>query len=259
MKLKKIASLALAGVMAVSMLAGCNTVSNGGNSGDDGEGENTAVSGGISAGVGADVKAYVEKVSGEDKANDLFTYVTFQDNAKLSSDLKTVVEFAGVNDVLPDYMLSDQTNGVQQDVWERYLNQIGADDNIWVNNIGSLAVLQKAETLSSKEIPDAVAGDMRVVSGAIGADAVNTLVAEYLVDECGIDDYLYSTNDESTATGSNFNHEYTVSVSTYTKAVNSSMAGVGVNSGALTGIIGGAADPYVTFVAIQVVRTSTHQ
>ena len=38
MKLKKIASLALAGVMAVSMLAGCNTASNGGNNGE-GEGE----------------------------------------------------------------------------------------------------------------------------------------------------------------------------------------------------------------------------
>ena len=39
MKLKKIASLMLAGVMAVSMLAGCNTVSNGGNNGGEGEGE----------------------------------------------------------------------------------------------------------------------------------------------------------------------------------------------------------------------------
>ncbi len=38
MKLKKIASLMLAGVMAVSMLAGCNTASNGGNNGE-GEGE----------------------------------------------------------------------------------------------------------------------------------------------------------------------------------------------------------------------------
>ena len=38
MKLKKIASLMLAGVMAVSMLAGCKTASNGGNNGE-GEGE----------------------------------------------------------------------------------------------------------------------------------------------------------------------------------------------------------------------------
>ena len=38
MKLKKIASLMLAGVMAVSMLAGCNTTSNGGNNGGGGWG-----------------------------------------------------------------------------------------------------------------------------------------------------------------------------------------------------------------------------
>ena len=41
MKLKKIASLALAGVMAVSMLAGCNTASNGGNNNDDGQNQTT--------------------------------------------------------------------------------------------------------------------------------------------------------------------------------------------------------------------------
>ena len=39
MKLKKIASLMLAGVMAVSMLAGCSTNGNGGNGGNGGEGE----------------------------------------------------------------------------------------------------------------------------------------------------------------------------------------------------------------------------
>ena len=39
MKLKKIASLMLAGVMAVSMLAGCQNGSNGGNNGGEGEGD----------------------------------------------------------------------------------------------------------------------------------------------------------------------------------------------------------------------------
>ena len=257
MKLKKLLALAMSGVLAVSMLAGCATTSNNGGNGNNGEEEDPPVSGGVSTAVGANVKAYVEDQSGKDKANDLFTYVSFQDDAELSSDLKAVVEYAGVLDVMPDYILSDQTVGVAEDVWARYLTQIGVTDDMWVNNIGSLAVLQAAETLSSKEIPDAVAGDMRVVSGAIGADAVNQLVAEYLVDTGKIDEYLYSTNDEADSTGSNFNHEYTISVSTYTKAVNSSMAGV--NVGDVLSIQGGAADPYVTFIAIKVVRTSTHQ
>ena len=68
MKLKKIASLMLAGVMAVSMLAGCNTASNGGNN-DRVEGEGTTTSG-YSA-------VMAENVSDAVKDMD---YVTFQDN-----------------------------------------------------------------------------------------------------------------------------------------------------------------------------------
>ena len=256
MKLKKIASLMLAGVMAVSMLAGCSTASNGGNNGNDGEGENTAVSGGISAGVGAKVNDIVKDWDDEDK--DFLNYVRFKDDAQLASDLKTVVEYAGVMDVMPDYLISDQLNDVQDDVAERYYTQIGkTDDDLWIYNIGNQDKLKEAENLGSS-MPSATTGVMKVVSGAIGADAVNTLVAEFLMEK-GINDYLFSTSDEEDSAGSNYNHEYTISVSTYSKAVNSSMAGVGVNNGAFTGIIGGAADPYVTFVAIQVVRTSTHQ
>ena len=70
MKLKKIASLMLAGVMAVSMLAGCNTASNGGNNGGEGEGEGTTTSG-YSA-------VMAENVSDAVKDMD---YVTFQDNS----------------------------------------------------------------------------------------------------------------------------------------------------------------------------------
>ena len=70
MKLKKIASLALAGVIAVSMLAGCNTASNGGNNGGEGEGEGTTTSG-YSA-------VMAENVSDAVKDMD---YVTFQDNS----------------------------------------------------------------------------------------------------------------------------------------------------------------------------------
>ena len=71
MKLKKIASLMLAGVMAVSMLAGCQTGSNGGNNGGEGEGEGTTTSG-YSA-------VMAENVSDAVKDMD---YVTFQDNSE---------------------------------------------------------------------------------------------------------------------------------------------------------------------------------
>ena len=85
MKLKKIASLALAGVMAVSMLAGCNTASNDGNPGE-GEGEGTTTAG-YSAMLG-------EAVS--DAVKDL-DYVTFQDNAEDAAALRKALNNIGEN------------------------------------------------------------------------------------------------------------------------------------------------------------------
>ena len=81
-------------------------------------------------------------------------------------------------------------------------------------------------------------------------------------------DYEYSTRNTSGGNGGNYNHTYTVSVSTYTKAVNSSNVGgviggvdIGwtwIHSDIISGSVG-AANPSVTFVAVLVVRPSTHQ
>ena len=81
MKLKKIASLMLAGVMAVSMLAGCNTVST--DPEQPNQPEDPIVAGGISAGV----ESYTVKKP---------EYVTFADDAQLSENLQYVAEFANV-------------------------------------------------------------------------------------------------------------------------------------------------------------------
>ena len=78
MKLKKIASLALAGIMAVSMLAGCK---DGGNSNSGSSSENTGTATGYSAMFG-------EKVS--DKIKDM-DYVTFQDNSADQTALKNAL------------------------------------------------------------------------------------------------------------------------------------------------------------------------
>ena len=82
MKLKKIASLMLAGVMAVSMLAGCS------NGNDDGgsTGGNTIVTPSTSSIVTA-------LNNGQDADNKV--KVTFSDDATLNSALKKAVEYAG--------------------------------------------------------------------------------------------------------------------------------------------------------------------
>ena len=79
MKLKKIASLMLAGVMAVSMLAGCSTASNGNNNNGEGEGEGTTASG---------YSAMLAKELKDTAAKD---YVTFQDNTDDEAALKAML------------------------------------------------------------------------------------------------------------------------------------------------------------------------
>ena len=93
MKLKKIASLMLAGVMAVSMLAGCNTASNGGNNGEgEGEGEGTTTTG-YSVAFGEKVEKLSSVVKGKD-------YVTFADNANDQAALEDALNNAGALQIL---------------------------------------------------------------------------------------------------------------------------------------------------------------
>ena len=252
MKLKKIASLALAGVMAVSMLAGCNGNTTPNTPTDP-------VEPGV-AGVSAEVKTLVET----ELDKKLPAYVSFADSAELNSDLQSSVEFAGVMDVLPDYVYADQLTTVAGDIENRLYTAVGAT-GVDVNEIGDSDVLEAAENVNSYQIDDAVAFEVYAVSSAIGENALKQMIAEEIASNYGVQDYKYSIENTN---GGNYNHEYTVSVSTYTKAVNSTgVSGVvgGIHSG-WTGthgsIVGGgvsAANPSVTFVAVQVVRTSTHQ
>ena len=80
MKLKKIASLALAGVMAVSMLAGCNTTSNTPDTGDDDQGTTTPVTG-YSAKLGDEI-AELSTIAGKkvawSESNDLQSSLNYQ-------------------------------------------------------------------------------------------------------------------------------------------------------------------------------------
>ena len=239
MKLKKLMALALSGVLAVSMLAGCN----GSNAPvDDGTDPIEPGTNGVSTEVGNLTADYLDSTY----STEIPEYVTFADDADLDSSLQYVVEFAGVDDVLIQYMHNDKLHRVADDLYSRLQKAVGDDNWVNWNSIGSLAALKRAEAENSYKIDDETVVELFAVSSAIGENAVNQLIAEKLADEAVIQGYLYSTSGRGE--NGNYNHEYTVSVSTYTKAVNSSS------------VLGsGAADPAVTFVAVQVVRTSTHQ
>ena len=237
MKLKKIASLAMAGALAVSMLAGCSTT--GAVTPNQPSAPATSVS--------ANVDALVDQPA----------YVTFADSTQLDAALKDAVEYAGVMDVMPDYVNTDRLIGVAPDVSAVLDNEVGVTTmsngtliNLW--NIGQASTLLDAEQQDSYTIPDAVAAQMYVVSSVIGQKAIEEQIAGIFAT---IPEYQYSVGSTDGTTiedGGNYNHTYTVSISTCTKTVNSSVVGVG-------GVGVGAANPEVTFVAIQVVRTAGHQ
>ena len=88
MKLKKIASLALAGIMAVSMLTACGKSANNGNNGDD-DGENNGTAVGYSAMLAEAVSDKVKKMD----------YVTFQDDAKVGEALEDVLGSVGSGEI----------------------------------------------------------------------------------------------------------------------------------------------------------------
>ena len=254
MKLKKIASLMLAGVMAASMLAGCQTNVKP----EDPEDPIDPGTNGVSAAVETRVAANLDAVGDE-----IPEYVTFADDNDLDDALQYAVEYAGVQMVMPGYVELEkltnwsQWNTTAREVYTVLQNEVGDPvNNVNVWNIGDVMVLQEAENVNSYEINDEVAVELYAVSSAIGENAVNQMVAD-AIDEC-VADYEYSTRSAGHMIndGGNYNHEYTVSVSTYTKTVNSSVEGGFWGN---MGHIDGAADPSLTFVAVQVVRTSTHQ
>ena len=106
MKLKKIASLALAGIMAVSMLAGCKDGGKGGNSGSSSE--NTNQNTGYSA--------YIL-----DKTDVAKLYVTAEDDARLTSAVKAVAKNAYTSGA------SETLQGLQKANW---VNAISVADSI---------------------------------------------------------------------------------------------------------------------------------
>ena len=109
MKLKKIASLMLAGVMAVSMLAGCNTMSETPVDPDDDQGTTTPVTG-YSVKLGNEI-AEISPIAGK--------AVDWSDSADLQSALNYQVGNVGYN-ALTESFLASLTGGQVQFVDSRW-------------------------------------------------------------------------------------------------------------------------------------------
>src|SRR5699024_9193819 len=215
MKLKKIASLMLAGVMAASMLAGCQTATNGGNNGNgDGDGENNGVVSGISSAISTAVKADVTGID---------TNVKFSDDSALDENLKYAAGFAGVDDALHGFVTDELKEVDPGRVLDTLKDRAGVNDNydpsVGIDDIGDDHVLANAEPTGTT-MHDEVAVRLYAISSVIPKENINELVAENIVEiidkdrngEYDDDVYLYSTDDKG-VNSSKFNHTYTISVS----------------------------------------------
>ena len=168
MKLKKIASLMLAGVMAVSMLAGCNTASNGGNNGGEGEGEGTTTTG-YSVAFGEKVEKLNATVKGMD-------YVTFADNANDQAALEDALNNAGALSILGStlpsdiYYIQDGTNIVDDFESAAKLTRYG------IGNGNGEDVFNNKNTLNRTT----KVGSVYVIDATVSVDKALNQVADHL-------------------------------------------------------------------------------
>ena len=202
MKLKKIASLMLAGVMAVSMLAGCNTASNGGNDGGEGEGEGTTTTG-YSVAFGDKVEKLNSAVKGMD-------YVTFADNANDQAALEDALNNAGAAEILFGTMSSavSDANAVMPAIRADFedaakLNRYGIA-NAQGNVFDGVSTINRTTKV----------GSVYYVDGTVSMDKVLDQLAEKL------DEYFATLQKDSTVNNDKvetYDFDYTISVSVVNK------------------------------------------
>ena len=217
MKLKKIASLMLAGIMAVSMLAACGDEAPGPNPGE-GEGEGTQTSGYSSV--------FGEAVS--DTVKDM-EYVTFQDNAADQAALNKSVNFLSgpsIQDVANNQRIAElvdvnNTDGkTWPEDWMKMAKTLQSELKMNNKNMSDWDMAFKWFTNTNYNMvnQDAKCAVLYAVNGAVGTDEAVQTVAELL------DEQLDQLDDEAEAKGTTWHYEYVVSVSVAEKSYNDSTA-----------------------------------
>ena len=207
MKLKKFAAMMLAGVMAVSMLAGCNNISNNGGNGGagEGEGEGNVTTSGYSAIM---AKAVNEDVKDMD-------YVTFKDNADDEAALKTSLNYLSSN-VIADVQTNQNVPMIVTKAWGlNWAAMIDSlqDDLKMSNENMNLADFTWFTDYDKWINNDVKTGVVYAVNGAVGYDEAVKLVASYVTEE------LEDLVDEDEAAGEIWKYEYVVSASVANKTV----------------------------------------
>ena len=169
MKLKKIASLALAGIMAVSMLAGC---SNEGNTPDNNEEDNQVVANGNAATYAADA------LSAE-----LKEYITVKSSSTLDGwvkDIATNKDKFGSNDIKYDYTTVFGAKGndgpEHQKTLRDELKKKVVDSNVVYNS----DIIKGFEKLPANNSKTQTSSILYVMSGMLDEKSAVESVVSYL-------------------------------------------------------------------------------
>ena len=245
MKLKKLMALAMAGVLAVSMLAGCDGNTNNNNDPVDPDAPAT--------GISADVGSRVEDLALEANEDADLDHLTFADDNELTAALNDAIGGAGVSGIVGDYFTDTIRELHGGAVHDRLYELVKPTDNIWItdNSIGDVNG-DDGETETALRV--------YAVSDAIDENTVKQQIARELTGGNVSNGNPVNVVSYDHHNGV-WNYEYTISVAMSTKTVNSAIdgwIGADVNGNYAAGV-NGAENPTVTFVAIQVVRTATHQ
>ena len=235
MKLKKIASLMLAGIMAVSMLTACDTTSNTPDTGDDDQGTTTPVTG-YSAKLGDEI-AELSTIAGKK--------VDWSESSNLQSSLNYQVGNVGYNALNGSFLNSLNDGQVQfvdsgwatpaivTTVNDTVNDDMGAEQNARNYRDTDFAVMAINPTLTNYTTDDYNTVMLFVVDNGVdlnnAMDRIAEMVSEAIVE---LDDDFTS----STLGSMNVDYEYTGSVATCTKTFE---AGHGVG---------------VSFIAVEIVR-----
>ena len=221
MKLKKIASLALAGIMAVSMLAGCK---DGGNSNSGSSSENTDTTSGYSAMLGEKAADALYKAE-RDK---IFTFADNNDDQKALADVVLSVSDSTMeNWVKNNNLVATKIDSIQEGFQDkakltRQINLTATGDD-------------KNGFFSGDSANKVKIGQVWVANGTYSMDKVLDEIFETY------EDTFCKTRKEGTVNSTKYNYNYTVSVSVVNKPITSNTQ------------INGS----VNFVAVTITRTST--
>ena len=223
MKLKKIASLALAGVMAVSMLAGCAT--------NDTKPETKPEEPTVVSGYSATLA---------DKLGDLKDYVAVKDNADDVAALQKALNYMSESTLATMaknttvVTLEDKTQDDVENMVKDFIDRAKfTDDSIDESNLSmEWYASDKAKNLQNRGVKD---GAIYAVNGAVGEDEAVKLVAAEVKKYI---EKLPESNVNSATDG--YDYSYVVSASVATKALDDTYVGA-ANS--------------VIFVAVTVTRT----